>query len=262
MTDVSRARRRPLPDRVYWVRRLVVLGVALGLVFGIAQLLGTGGDTGMAGGRDADQTGSVVTQQQPQPGASRPVGTQTAKPDREPERKPDKPRPSRKPKKDRGPKPLAEPSGPCDSEDVVVTPRVVGTAYAGGLVRFELDLTTVETPACTWTASSTSLVVKLTSGDDRIWSSQDCPDVVATEPVVVRARVPATVDLAWRGQRSDADCSNTTEWVEAGWYHIEAAAYGAEPTDVQFELEDPVPATITAEPRHTSQKQKGASRQD
>ncbi len=36
--------RGPLPARVYWVRRVLVLGVALALVFGIARLLGGTGD--------------------------------------------------------------------------------------------------------------------------------------------------------------------------------------------------------------------------
>jgi len=230
---------------VYWVRRLLVLGVALGLVFGIAQLLGKDGDP------DVEQARTVVDQPGPkrQAKASRPVGTADAKPT------PDKAR-KQQAKKDRKPKPLAEPSGPCEREDIVATPQVAGAAYAGGLVRFRVELTTPGTPACTWTASATSMVLKLTSGDDRIWSSQECPDAIATAQVVVRKRVPATVLVTWGGQRSDVTCSRTTAWAEAGWYHVEAAAYGAEPTDVQFELEEPVPATVTAKPDPKSEKKK------
>ena len=40
---LSRDRRGPLPPRVYWTRRLLVLVVALALVFGVARLLGGGG---------------------------------------------------------------------------------------------------------------------------------------------------------------------------------------------------------------------------
>ena len=41
MSTVTRPR-GPLPRRVYWVRRLLVLGIALALVFGIGRLLGGG----------------------------------------------------------------------------------------------------------------------------------------------------------------------------------------------------------------------------
>ena len=103
-------------------------------------------------------------------------------------------------------------------------------------------------PACNWVVSPDHLVVKVTSGEDRFWSTQDCGGAVPKQSVVVRSEAPTTVSMAWNGQRSDADCSRTTSWADPGYYHVVAAAFGAEPTDVQFRLYRPVRETITASP--------------
>lgn len=229
----------------------MVLGVALGLVFGIAQLLG-----GVSADQP-DQASPVRAAPTVTPSPSQPLPTQDAVPaPAGTEKQSGTKNKKKKRKADRKPEPLAVPTGPCRPEEIVATPQVVGDAYAGSTVRFRVELTTLETPACTWTASATSMVVKLTSGEDRIWSSQDCPAAVPSEPVVVRAKVPANVEVSWRGQRSDSSCSRTTAWAQPGWYHVESAAFGAEPTDLQFELKEPVPATITAEPKQKKKRGK------
>ncbi len=239
MTPAPR-QRRPLPARVYWVRRTLVLGLALGLVFGIAHLLG---GSSSDPSREAAQV--VGSDSKADPSASAPAMTTGASPSAAPSKgKPAKPTKA----------PLAEPSGPCEASDIVVTPMVRGTAYAGGDVAFRLKLTTVEAAACTWRVSAGSVVVKLVSGSDRIWSSQDCPGAVPKADVIVRKEYPAKVDLSWRGQRSDSTCSRTTAWAQPGWYHVQAAAFGAEPTSEQFELRAPVPETITPTPKPEPKK--------
>jgi hypothetical protein len=218
-----------------------VLSVALGLVFGIAHLLGG------TGSEPAGDTARVVGAEAESSAPAKPLSTADAEP-RKGTRKRDKPKPSKTKT------PLAEPSGPCDASEIVATPKVKGTAYAGHRVTFRLKLTTLETPACTWRVSSTSLAVKLVSGTDRIWSSQDCPAAITGTDVVVRKDHPAKVDVHWHGQRSDSTCSRTTPWAQPGWYHVQAAAFGAEPVDEQFELQPPVPVTITPKPKPEPKK--------
>jgi hypothetical protein len=233
---------------VYWVRRTLVLGLALGLVFGIAQLLGgvgsgPSGDTARVVGAEAaprssdaatarstDDAGPVVRD------GARDNGEQAAGT-------------GKKAKAKKTKTPLPEPTGPCAASDIVATPKVKGTAYAGHRVTFRIKLTTLETPACTWRVSPETLAVKLVSGSDRIWSTQDCPRAVPEVDVIVRQEEPAKVDVSWRGQRSDSTCSRTTPWAQPGWYHVQSAAFGAEPADVQFELHPPVPETITPKPK-------------
>jgi hypothetical protein len=229
-----------LPARVYWVRRVLVIGVALALVFGVARLLGGTGDPA------ADSARVVGADSSPSSSRSS-ASTADADPEAARERGRDRDGKPANPKKTKTP--LAQPTGPCVSSDVVVKPKLREAARAGGVVHFRLKLTTLESPACTWTVSPESLVVKVTSGEDRIWSSQDCPDAVPQVDVVVRKDVPAKVDMGWRGQRSDSTCSRQPAWALPGFYHVEAAAFGAEPTDVQFELEPPVAPTRTAKPK-------------
>jgi hypothetical protein len=238
MTAVTRPR-GPLPARVYWTRRLLLVAVAFALVFGIARLLGSSG-SGAPGARpvgaaaSSSTPGTASLTPQATPGASGLTTGRAAK---------KTPSPS--------PTPLASPTGACTDSDVVATPSVKGTAYAGHSVVFTMTLTTLSSPACTWDVSSKVMAVKVTSGSDRIWSTQECSGAVPKQSVVVRKDHPVDVSVTWNGQRSDSDCTRSTAWAEPGYYHVIAASFGAEPVDVQFELKSPVPRTITATPTPT-----------
>lgn len=246
MSNVTRPR-GPLPPRVYWTRRLLMLGVALALVFGIAHLLGGGG---------GDRSATVAAQK---------VGAAAASPSSGPTPTPTSGATARRDqtsakKVNRGTKvatakpvkvktPLAVPTGACADSDIRINPSVDSDAYAGSDVAITLNLTTVDSPACTWEVTPKSVVLKVTSGSDRLWSTQDCPQAIAREAVVVRSGHQTKVYVTWNGQRSDAECSRSTGWAEPGFYHAEAAALGSEPGDHQFELQPPVRPTITPTPK-------------
>lgn len=252
MSAVTRPR-GPLPARVYWTRRTLVVVVALALVFGLARLLGGSGGNGtdpsaQPVGADASSqaTTSAPTSSaaptSPTVAATAPTvaGTPTDDASAKPGAKADKAASQT---------PLPVSSGPCRSDDIVATPTIKNTAYAGKPVVFAMNLTTRSTEACDFDVSARSLVVKVSSGSDRIWSTQDCRGAVPKESVVVRKDTPATVDVAWSGQRSDSDCTRSTSWAEPGWYHAVAAAFGSDPVDEQFKLLTPVRPTVTATPK-------------
>jgi hypothetical protein len=239
MSTVTRPR-GPLPPRVYWTRRLLVAALALGLVFGISHLLGGSPDksdnpsarpaAATAGSPTSGDTRAVA----PTGGPTAPGGVEET------------------PKKNKAGKvktPLAVPTGPCADSDVTVVPSVDGDAFAGQDVTITLSLQTAESPACDWEVSPESVVLKLSSGSDRIWSTQDCPAAVTRQPVVVRKDHVTKAQITWSGMRSDDECTRTTDWAQPGFYHAEAAALGSEPEDRQFELKEPVAPTITATPK-------------
>jgi hypothetical protein len=224
MSGVARPR-GPLPPRVYWTRRAVVLGVAFLLVFGLARVLG-GGSDGRSDRRDTAE--QAVGDQTP---------TRTTSTTRTPKATPKK----RK-------RVLAEPDGPCDPTDITVQAKVVKEANDGE-IRIPLKLTGTDA-ACTWTVSSRSMVVKIISGDDRIWSSQQCPGGLPQQAVVVRSEVTTKVVFVWNGRRSDPDCnSKAAGFALPGSYHVIAAALGGEPTDVQFLLTRPPTERVTVTPK-------------
>ncbi len=233
--------RGPLPARVYWTRRLVVLGVPLLLVVVLARVLGGSSDAQDANGGTATQAGaSVETSQAPTSGPTAdPAATGTTG------KKGKKGKKARKDQETLPPEPvLAEPSGPCTASDITATPALT-TVPGGADIEIPVILRTTVSEACTWQASPETMTVTITSGDDFIWSTRECPASIPVQDVVVRSAVDTPVTVVWSARRSDEECSNQTEWAFPGFYHVEAAALGGEGTDVQFQLTGGVPQVIT-----------------
>ena len=241
--------RGPLPARVYWTRRLIVLVVPVLLVVVLARVLG-----GSSDGKDDDAEGHP--------------GRREHDDDRRAHRGPDRrggTGAGKKGKKNKNrtvetapPEPvLAEPTGPCTESDIVATPALT-TAAGGADVPITINLRTVVTEACTWQASPETMTVSITSGSDYIWSSRECPASIPPQDVVIRQAVDAPVVVTWSAKRSDEGCTKWTDWAMPGFYHVEAAALGGDGTDVQFELTGGVPAvvTTTADPQPQGGKNK------
>jgi hypothetical protein len=246
--------RGPLPARVYWTRRLVVLGVPLLLVVVLARLLGGSSDARDGQGGTATQAGAAV-ETSPAP---------TAGPTMDPGAKGAKGRKGRKNQETAPPEPvLAEPSGPCTASDITATPALT-TAPGGADIEIPVILRTTDSEACTWQASPETMTVTITSGNDFIWSTRECPASIPVQDVVVRSAVDTPVTVVWSARRSDEECSNQTEWAFPGFYHVEAAALGGEGTDVQFQLTGAVPQVITetADPQTQGGRGKGRKNGD
>jgi hypothetical protein len=201
----------------------MVLVVAALLVFGIGKLVGGSGSDPAA-----DRASTTASTPSTAAGSSRSVGPVV--PDTTPTGVASK-------------APLVAPSGDCSADEVSVLPSVP-KAEAGKPISVVLRLEGTE-PACNFEVSPDSLVVKITSGSDRIWSSQDCPKSVKKSTVVVRSGVPVDVPVTWSGRRSDDDCSNAAGWAMPGFYHVYAAALGSTPADLQFEVTFPKRGVVT-----------------
>jgi hypothetical protein len=227
MTSLTRG---PLPPRVYWRRRALLVVAGVLLVFALAR--------GLSAGSDATSGPDAAT-----PVAAVPTSTVTVTPSAtpiDPQRAEGKKRKRREPV-------LVAPTGPCADEDIAVTPTVP-RPIAGRNVLVVLELRTISAEACTWEASPETLTLKITSGKDDIWSSRQCPRAVPSRSVVVRSAVATKIGVTWSARRSDDECSTLTHWALPGFYHVTAAALAGEPADVQFELEAPARAVITRSP--------------
>lgn len=221
--------RGPLPGRVYWVRRLLVVGTALALVFAIGSLLTRGSDaTSRRPDPKADLAGTTTT----------PVTSS-----------PSKARKTHRPSKKATPKkpPLPQPSGSCAPTDVSVVP-VIPRPVAGSPIRIRLRVSSLLSPACTFQVSPSTVTLKITSGKDEIWTSRECPAALKTQDVVARVVKPGWATIWWSARRSDAGCTKATEWALPGWYHVSVAPLSGEPEDVQFRLRLPQPEVITKSP--------------
>ena len=227
MAGMTRGR---LPARVYWVRRLMVLGIAMLLVVGIAKMLGgssdgSGGDTARNVADTAPTTG-ITTSSAP----TTPDENAGGKHHRN--------------KVDDPATPVAMPSGPCEASDVAITPSVP-KPIAGGDIKLVLDVSSLNTPACTWTLSGRSMALKITSGNDLIWTSSQCPKAIRKQDLVIRQSDPTRVKLTWDARRSEPGCPKETTWAMPGTYHLHVAALAGQPQDTTFLLTAPSPAQVT-----------------
>ena len=235
MSGVTRPRGK-LPARVDWFRRTLIVVVALALVYGFAHLLGAGG--GASTPRAV--TSAQHTSASPSPTFVGPVAVSA------------RPAPRANGKSTQEQVSLAAPTGPCQPDEVGITPEVTGR-YAGRPVTVELHLAGTQA-ACTFAVSPKTIALRVTSGPDRIWSSQDCPGTIPTRTVVVRSATATIVPVTWSGRRSDGTCSASNAWARPGYYHAVAAALGSEPADTQFQLTVP-PRAIVTRTAHPKPKQ-------
>lgn len=220
MSSMARPR-GPLPARVYWVRRGIVLGVVFLLVFTVTRLF--------SGGSDGEEAAAGRASSEP----SAPAQT----PDEDPKE-------TSRAKKTKKPKVvLAEPDGPCDPAEVTVAATVRRESAGDPRIPIPLELST-DREACTFVVSRRTVALKITSGDDLIWSSQHCGEVLGSHDVVVRRAKPASVTIDWNGRRSSEGCV-LGDWAWPGGYHAIAATLGGEPVDQYFELVTPEPEVVT-----------------
>lgn len=145
---------------------------------------------------------------------------------------------------------LAEPQGECDPADVIVTPSVAEGAVAGRDVPVILTLQTRESPACTWQVNASTVVVKVARDSGDVWTTRQCPQALADQPVVVRQAVTTTVQVIWAEARESTDgCTRRAGWVKPGSFTVAAAALGGEPAHADFALGAPAPETIQVTPK-------------
>lgn len=247
MTSVTNPRGRQ-PARVYWVRRAAVLVTVLLLVFAVGRLLVGGGGSDDPTAVTAGDHSSPTTPTTPSstPTSAAPIGPVPAgtTPATTPVKKPSTAPPVK----------LAEPTGPCAVDEVTVAPEAMSARVAGTRIPMVLELTGIR-PACTFHVSPETVAVRVNSGNDRIWSSQDCTASIRPQTVVVRSATPAKVVVHWSGRRSDDECSRSTAWALPGYYKVTSAAIGSEASDARFQLVSPprpvVVQTITPSPKAT-----------
>lgn len=242
----------PLPARVYWFRRAMLLSVLFVLVFGTTRVVGGSGDP-VAGTEKAATVSAPVAAAIEKNAKKQDATSQgDTKADESKQAPVVEPSPSAEPTPTEKPKPA--PVGACTNADVVVTPSVKGPRTSLK-VTIDLTLRTRTAQACTFDVSSRSVVVKVDSGPrerpDDIWTSAQCREAIPTRQVTVYKDFDTVVPVVWSGRRSNEGCTTGTTWAKRGWYHANAATYGGEPTAKQFELTRLAPVTVTrtAEPQ-------------
>lgn len=172
----------PEPAQTYWLRRAVLLVVAL--VLGALAVRGIAG----AGGGD-DTLGPAAA---PTPSAT----------------------------------PRAEPTAtptvqPCTDDALTLETTSDAPSYGPG-AEPDLTLTLTNTGAvpCRADFGQGAVEVLVTSGPDRVWSSDDCEPGGSEDDVVLPPRGTETARTTWPGTRSRPGCDGEKEIAEAGTYRL------------------------------------------
>jgi hypothetical protein len=229
----------PLPARVYWRRRLVlllILVLVIAVFWGLLSALGGSPSVGS----DPASTSSVSTrhtvstlgpmrnrgQWLEYPAASSSANDDESSADLKTDDNPGDDTNS-DPATEPEPEPLAEPTGDCAPTEVGMSIDVSDTSV-GQTTTATLVLTSRATPACTLAITPASLVLRITTGDLVVWSSDDCPDMLPARQVVVRADPATEYRFEWDGKGSVEGCSPAGAPASPGGYWVEAALVGAE----------------------------------
>ncbi|WP_345555600.1 hypothetical protein [Streptomonospora halophila] len=99
------------------------------------------------------------------------------------------------------------PGDPCRPSDVVVTIKTDKSDYDwNDKPKFKLTLVNTEDQTCTVDVGPKSLELRVTSGDDRIFSTADCAGGSSSDKQKLQRGVPYTTTVTWDRKRSWKDC--------------------------------------------------------
>ena len=190
----------PEPAQTYWLRRAVVAAAVLLVVVLLLQLLG-GGDG------DEDRLASGPTASASPGTTPGPVSTPGASASTGPSATPD---------------PSASASAAACTDDVLqVVAAADAESYAvGEQPRLELRITNSGQTPCSRDVGQAEVELQVVSGDDRIWSSDDCAPGGEAKVTVLQPGAVETSTVTWPGTRSLPGCQGDDEPADAGTYRV------------------------------------------
>jgi hypothetical protein len=206
----------PKPARTYWLRRFLVLAVAIGIVVLIVQLLGRGGES------EGAQTQTATS--------AAPLVDATASPSRTPSAETSAPSPSPaaaaavSPTASAEPTPSAAGTPPCAPADLAVTVGTDASSYAeGDDPSVTLTVTNSSARACETNVGQNALEVRVGSGDAAVWSSDVCYPGGESDVRTLDPGAAYTTSIVWRSVASSDGCPDEPR-VAPGTYHVQGRA--------------------------------------
>lgn len=174
------------PPQVYWRRRILVLSAALVVLIFLIWLVVPKGAAPQA---DPPPEFSSVS------ATPSPASATTASP---------------------SPSPTA-PSA-CASQDVGVSLAGYQKMVSGAAQPFKVTVINNSSRTCIMSISGTTVKLAVTSGKDRIWSTEDCAKWVPVKKATLKSKESTVVAITWTGGRSKPGCVSTKSVLGAGTY--------------------------------------------
>ncbi|HVF05107.1 MAG TPA: hypothetical protein VNA20_09720 [Frankiaceae bacterium] len=186
--------RGPLPPGVYWRRRVgTLLGVVV-VLFGASRACGSDGEP--RAGVSPTPSASATTTPRP----TKPAVSRTASPTASP----------------------VAAAGQCRAADLVVNARAGAQLYpAGQRPVLTIGIANKGARPCTFDVGQANRGITVTSGNDRVWSSDDCSpgggaQVVALQP----GAEPTEFSVTWARRRSRPGCPAGQPEAAPGTYRV------------------------------------------
>jgi hypothetical protein len=211
---------RPEHAAVYWRRRVAVLVVSMSVLAGItwsaAVVLGGAAPPGKtAAGRSGLPARSVP--QASNAGAATGVQNDVAA--------------------DRLAVPVRAAGRLCPAGEVVVTVSAPQASYAAWQQpRFVVDVVSWASYPCSFDVGAGHVVLQILTGPVQIWTSAECAEGLASQPVTLHRSVPAVVAMTWDEQYSSVGCPVPGEVAPAGSYTASATDGSAKSNGVTFSI--------------------------
>lgn len=205
----------PLPPRVYWTRRLLLVAVLCVVAWAVLRLT-SGSDPGAqaegAGPAPSAESSAPASGQRRRQHSAAPPGVSlvTAR--------------------------YSDAGERCDPGAVSVQPQVSSPVRSGEPVPVQLRITASTTRACTLNLDASSLLVAVTSGERPIWSSTQCTAAVPARSLVLQPHWSTLIEVTWSGQLARESCDSSEPVARAGSYTVQAALVEGEPGAADFEL--------------------------
>lgn len=212
----------PESPQTYWVRRLmllVVVVVVVALVIaGIAKLAGGSKES-------AAPAASSFTPD--------PSWTDTAWGSATPSASSSAVSPSRSGRRTESPSPSASTpstsSAVCEGSQLSV--KVTGDTKKPSVGRTEtLTVRVSSSTDCRWNTQKVKQTLTVTSGSDRIWSTDDCSSWGPKGVHEIKPKNPWTYEVSWPTKRSTGKCKLSKESLGAGYY-VATVNLGGGPSD-------------------------------
>ncbi|MCW2543045.1 MAG: hypothetical protein JWM40_597 [Frankiales bacterium] len=170
----------PLPAATYWRRRAVIVLAVLAVL-----LLGRSCLGGSSGGNQA----------------------------------PSKPKPSASPSKTAAPSGAAPAA--CPDSAIKAEASTSESTYAiGSKPKLTLVISNTSSTACTRDMGSGAVEFIVFSGEDRVWSSDDCGSSTGASVVTLAPGARKEVTFTWAGKRSKPACAGSHEAAKPGTYRV------------------------------------------
>lgn len=243
----------PEPEQTYWVRRALVLASAVLLVALVIAIVVGGTSTGSA--VSADPPPPPLTAPAPVTPTATPALTPTATPI--PAETPTatgtpsasasasssasaSASPSARTSASPNPKPKRTKAAPvaCSAKDLRATLTGDQRLKPEQATTFDLSLINGSGETCRIEVAPERFELKVYSGTDRIWSSDDCAGTVERIAEKVEPEDAVEWTMRWDGRRSREGCRTRPEIPRAGTYFATAQLKGAEPVQLRLILRD------------------------